>query len=133
MKKMKRFLSLVLTLAMAFSVCALPAQAADVPEEPTVSPRAVVERWHISAWDCEMYYALMGSYDSWGSGADDVAQMLADATGSTPVGIAVDLAILFRQLNFNTAKRAFKKGYESGKGCTMIIYDNAVPTIIANS
>lgn len=36
MKKMKRFLSLVLTLAMAFSICVFPAQAAVLPKAELV-------------------------------------------------------------------------------------------------
>lgn len=127
---MRKLLSLILTLAMAFSVCVLPAQAAVSPEEPVVRPHAVVTRWEISADLCQEMYDEMGDYNGW---SGDLASVLAEiAGGGSFVGGAVALASLFQQINFNTAKRALKNGAESGRGCTMIIYDNAAPTILAN-
>ena len=35
-------------------------------------------------------------------------------------------------MNYRAAKQALQNGAKSGKGCTMLIYDNAVPTIIQN-
>ena len=140
MKKMKRFLSLVLTLAMAFSICVFPAQAADVTEhiEEAVEPRAVVETWDIPADVCQEMYNEMGEYNGWSDSlAKALATIAAAASGTGPMGGSVGgivwLAAMFRELNFNATKRALKNGAESGKGCTMFIYDNAAPTILVNN
>jgi hypothetical protein len=125
MKKLKQLISVLLVVLTVFSLSA-PAFAADSDDE--IQPRVVVARINIPAANCREAYNDMCKSSSWSS------PVLASVSAalSPAVGVAYAAGEWLLQFNYNSTKKAFKKGADSGKGCTMLVYDTALPCVIAN-
>lgn len=96
-----------------------------------VEPAMLLETIHIPAAECREIYNNMQGYNGWiGSIASIVAGLIPGA--GTLVGGITGIATLIQQMNYNMVKKTFKEGADSGRGCTMYIWDNAAPTIMAN-
>lgn len=136
MKKVKKLVALLLVVATVISVMSMPAQA--IEEQPMVRaaiatkgseevmPLAVIDRVYLTAAQCKILYDELGEYDSWPA---TIVEIIADSI-DTGVGVATSLGAMFMQLNFNTTRNTLYRGYTSGKGCQMIIYDNAAPVFL---
>lgn len=96
--------------------------------EEVVEPQ-VVATWNMNASNCRTAYYAMLNYNSWG---DTIALTIGGLFNSAATAGVYALASLVRQSNFNSTKNAFYNGWKSGRGCRMLIYDNATPVVLAN-
>ena len=72
----------------------------------------------------------MSGYSGWVPGlAGTLVGLLG--IGGTITGGITGAAALIQEMNYKSAKKAFYNGWKSGKGCKMVIYDNAVPWVYA--
>ena len=91
----------------------------------------VIARIQLSASKCREMYLEMEGYSAWNS---DLADAVAEIVGEIGlIGNITKIAYYIQKINFTLAKNNLKKGWQSGKGCTMLVYDNATPTILVNS
>ena len=83
-----------------------------------------------SASKCKKIYNEMSGYSGWEPGlAGTLVGLLG--IGGTITGGITGAAALIQEMNYKSAKKAFYNGWKSGKGCKMVIYDNAVPWVYA--
>lgn len=127
--KIKKILVLLLIAVLSFNSFSTACFAQETAND--VVTYAVIDRVNITASECKAIYNKMSGYNSWSS---DIANAVVGCMGGlgTVTGGITTVAALIQRYNYNQAKKAFKQGWQSGKGCTMIIYDNAAPTILAN-
>ena len=127
MKKIKQLVSVLLVVLTLFSVSAIsPAMAAEANDD--IAVYVVVARWNIPAATCKQAYNEMNGSKAWSS---KTAQAVANAL-SPVVGAAYGTGEWLLQLNYDMTKEAFRQGAQNGKGCTMLIYDTALPCVIVN-
>lgn len=129
MKRFKKLLVLILTAAMlcgVISVSGFAAEPVPVADEDAQEAQ-LIATIYISADECkEIYYSMTG-YSSWSlSIASTVVGEMNIAAG-----LITTVVSAIQNLNYNTAKTSFYNGWKSGNGCKMLVYDNAVPTILA--
>lgn len=126
MKKFRQIISVLLVVLTVFSF-SVPALAINYDDQ--VQPCVVVARINIPAENCKEAYNEMKSSSAWSNAiVAGVSSALSPA-----VGVAYAAGEWLLQFNYNSTKKAFKKGAESGKGCTMLVYDTALPCVIANN
>lgn len=120
-----RVSSVLLIICMLSSVLAIPAYA--------VESRQVVGRIQISATDCKAAYNAMKNDTSWTDNlAIKVGGIISDHLGE-PIKSTYNFAVIVQKMKYRMTMNAFKTGADNGKGCTMILYDNEAPCIIANN
>ena len=137
MNTMRKALVLLLTLVMVVSTAVTPAYAANieskiqtkitVKEAKEVTPFAVIDRVYLTASQCEAIYNELEPYDSWPA---NIVSIVASVVGNAGVGVATTIGGIFMEMNYNLTVNTLKAGSESGKGCQMIIYDNAAPVFL---
>lgn len=128
-EKMRKFVSALLILTTLFCYCAVPATTAAAAGDDSVAVCQLVARWNITPEQCREMAAAMNDGSHW---TDDIAIAVAEIIGGGALGGVTWLATQIKNMNYRAAKQALQNGAKSGKGCTMLIYDNAVPTIIQN-
>ena len=96
-----------------------------------IETRQVIDRIQISASECKEMYLEMEDYNGWTSGLASILVGFLGPLGGVVGGITT-IASLLQSMNYTMVKNELKEGWQSGKGCTMLIYDNAQPTIWAN-
>ena len=128
---MKKLLSLTLALAMAFSICIFPAQAANVEkvyDNTEVETRAVYMSQKIDASTCQKIYDSMEYYTSW---ENDITELVVDILSKNSVGTLFVSAGILKKWNYNATKTIFGKGAK-GNGCVIQYYDNGEISVVLN-
>lgn len=130
-KSMKKIAILGLAALMLYNVTPSICFASESrPVEEEISTRKVIDSYTISAAKCKKIYQEMGEYNGWTATlASSVVSLMG--IGGTIVGGAISLAGAIQKWNFDQTKKEFKKGADSGKGCKIIVYDNAAPLVMA--
>ena len=121
-----RICSILCAICMVISLFPTSASA--------VESRQVVERVSFSASACRKAYNAMKEDTSWNDNlALDIGGFLSDKTDSDAVDFVYHVALFIQRTKYKRTMNAFKAGADSGKGCTMLIYDNEVPCVIVNN
>lgn len=132
-KRIQKSLILVLMIVMTANMTigvGYAAETAKPPEVDTEAPQVIATKT-LSASQCKQMYQAMGDYSSWTAGlASTFVRIIGGSLGGA-AGLMTDLGSLIQCMNFYQAKAELKAGWKSGKGCKMIIYDNAAPCILA--
>lgn len=131
--KFKRLLTICLAGTLVFQVMTGVCYAAEPGTVVTedIETRQVIDRIQISASECKEMYLEMEDYNGWTSGLASILVGFLGPLGGVVGGITT-IASLLQSMNYTMVKNELKEGWQSGKGCTMIIYDNAQSTIWAN-
>lgn len=124
----KRVIPVILVMVLCLNISG-PAFAATEGEDST---NMLIEKHELTAEQCKVVYdeyvACYGDYT-------DITMALADTlsmNGFYTYSVAVSIASALGAINYTTAMDAAYKGWQSGRGATLYIYDNAVPVVIAN-
>lgn len=132
MRVLKKLLVLTLTAVMTanmFGGVGYASETAKPPEVDTEAPQVIGTKT-ISASKCKQIYENMNGYNGWTAQIAGIVAGLIGSLGGVAGGVT-GVAAIIQQINYNSAKKEFKAGWKSGKGCKMIIYDNTVPCVLA--
>lgn len=132
MGKLKKLLVLVLTAVMTANLSIGVGYAAETSKPPEVDKEEpqVIAMKTLTAAQCKKCYETMDANNAW---TLTISSSVASVIGSIN-GVASTIAqvsLVLQSMNYNMTKKEFKAGWKSGKGCKMIIYDNAVPCVLA--
>lgn len=130
MKKLfKRILPFALVVAMCLCMAA-PASAATESEASTYM--LVGDPIELNPEACRLvYYEYVACYGDY----TDVTTALADTlstSGLYTYSVAVSIASALGSIYFTTAMDVTYRGWQSGRGATLYVYDNSAPVIVAN-
>lgn len=134
MKRIKKYLSMMLVMVAIFSIFAMPAHAADIPSEDTAPAMLIGDPISLTRSECQDLYDYLTSYNNGDEDAlYDVAGIIASKMKDSAASALVDIAELVGPLAYNyNMNQLYKGGYNSSyNGATLYIYDNTQPTIIA--
>ncbi|MCD8301335.1 MAG: hypothetical protein LUC41_09275 [Clostridiales bacterium] len=130
----KRLLAICLTVIMSFCFVSSVGYASEADDhDDEVATVQVIETIYLDAATCQLVYDKMCAGESWTSTVlSSVASIILDyALKGT--GTLLAISNMIASLNYSATKTQLQKGISSGKGCEMIVYDNATPCILACS
>lgn len=124
----KKVIPMLFVLVLCLSM-GTPAFASTPDENST---NVLVEKIVLSADECkEIYKTYVACYGDY----TDITTALADslsAGGFYTFSVATSIASALGAINYTVAMDAAYKGWQSGRGATVYVYDSGVPVIIAN-
>ena len=135
---MRKFISICLVILLCFSVSSVAFASSDSSPvngsaEQTDNPDySLIGRYPITASECRSLYYEMSSFGSWTSACLSACADALSDFGNYTYSAAFSLMSSLSGLYFSTVSNAYYRGWQSGNGATVLVYSNALPSIIAS-